>query len=416
MAPRVRLFNRNVRLYFATWACIGFGFGGFHTVLLNLYLLRLGYGPEFIGTANGTITLLLALSSFPAGWLARRYGYRRMLTVGMGLCIAYAVVPVSGLVSSVARAPTILIGLAVFGIGAATVMVSGPPFLMANVRPEHRNRTFSMRSAISPLFAFAGSLAAGLLPGLLAAIRRFAPDGPGAYGVSLAVTPVLLAVGFFFLLLTRAIEEPSTAKVASERTGRPPVRLMVTLAAVNLLVMGSIRSTRMFFNVYMDTELLTPTFLIGGAVAAGQLLSVPSALLMPGLARKIGRSQTLVLAVCLLLLSQLLLAVVPQWLFAGAGLAGIIVSFAVFECAFAVHSQELVAAEWRSVMVGATTAARGVSTFAVVFGGGYLVAAFGHRPLFIINAALALLACVVFLFSDNLWPARDKRHLGYRSA
>ena len=44
------LFNRDVRLVLFSQALIGFTiFGGVYTVLLNLYLLRLGYGPQMIG-------------------------------------------------------------------------------------------------------------------------------------------------------------------------------------------------------------------------------------------------------------------------------------------------------------------------------------------------------------------------------
>jgi hypothetical protein len=46
----VRGFNRSVVvLWLLTWALAAFGYFGLQGVLFNLYLLRLGFGPEFIG-------------------------------------------------------------------------------------------------------------------------------------------------------------------------------------------------------------------------------------------------------------------------------------------------------------------------------------------------------------------------------
>lgn len=76
----LRLFSREARLYLVTAGLIGFTiFGGIYTTLLNLYLLRLGYGPEFIGLVNAVGLFGLAIFSLPAGMLGDRWGVRRMM-------------------------------------------------------------------------------------------------------------------------------------------------------------------------------------------------------------------------------------------------------------------------------------------------------------------------------------------------
>ena len=63
----VRQFNRNVRLFLLSAALIGFTTsGGVQGVLLNLYLLRLGYGLDFVGQINSIGGLVFALFSLPA--------------------------------------------------------------------------------------------------------------------------------------------------------------------------------------------------------------------------------------------------------------------------------------------------------------------------------------------------------------
>ncbi len=297
---------------------------------------------------------------------------------------------------------------------AAIVMVAIQPFLTASTIPEQRNRAFSMQMAIAPLFGFGGSLVGGLLPGTLAVSLGLTLDASRAYGLSLLLVPVVFALGFILLHLTRDVEEAPTRKKAA-RADKAPIRIILGLSLINLLVMASLRSTQLFFNIYMDARLQASTSLIGITIAVAKLLSVPSALLMPIIAKKIGRSMTLVASIGVLCLSQLFMALVPHWAVAGLSLAGVLAVFAVFSSTFAVHSQELVAPEWRSIMAGTATAARGVGSSALVFGGGYLISGLGHRPLFILNAILALVAAIIFLFARSLWPAGDQKPLRRRS-
>ena len=44
-----KLFNGNTRLFLAAWALWWFARYGINGVLFNLYLLRMAFGPEFIG-------------------------------------------------------------------------------------------------------------------------------------------------------------------------------------------------------------------------------------------------------------------------------------------------------------------------------------------------------------------------------
>ena len=82
---KLRLFNRDVRLYLVTAVLRGLAWDGIRVVLLNLYLLRLGYGPEFIGIVNGLGALAFSLFCLPAGLLDRRWGSRRLLIAGLSM-------------------------------------------------------------------------------------------------------------------------------------------------------------------------------------------------------------------------------------------------------------------------------------------------------------------------------------------
>ena len=56
---------------------------GMYLVLLNLYLLRLGYGPEFIGLVQGTGIFAIVALSMPASAAGRRWGLHGLIVGGI---------------------------------------------------------------------------------------------------------------------------------------------------------------------------------------------------------------------------------------------------------------------------------------------------------------------------------------------
>src|SRR4029453_16949911 len=78
-------FNRNIRLCLIAWALIGFGYFGVQGVLLNLYLLRLGFDTRFIGSLIASGQLVWGLAALPAGAIGRRMGLRAALIASAAL-------------------------------------------------------------------------------------------------------------------------------------------------------------------------------------------------------------------------------------------------------------------------------------------------------------------------------------------
>ena len=253
----LRLFGRDVRLYFFTMALIGFTvFGGVAGGLLNLYLLRLGYGPEFIGTINAVNWLSLALFALPAGALGLRLGVRRVMIGGMSLLVVgHGLFPT---VEYVPRAwwPGWLLATRVLGgLGLALYLVNSVPFLMGATTPERRDHAFSTRMALIPLAGFAGSLVGGLLPGLLAGGLGVSLEHPAPYRYSLLVAALLLIPGVAALWATRPIHvERTGGRMASRRAAIPygPIAVLVLVGMLRVAGEGGVRS---FINVYLDASL-----------------------------------------------------------------------------------------------------------------------------------------------------------------
>ncbi len=179
---KLRLFNRDVRLFLVTAALSGFTWDGIRAVLFNLYLLRLDYGPESIGLINAVGALAFAVFCLPAGALGARWGCRRTLLSGMGLMVVgNGLLPLVEFMPATWQTGWLLATYVLACLGLALYFVNGAPFLMNATGPKERNHAFSVQAALTPLAGFVGSLAAGALPRVFVTMLDVSPEAPAAY-------------------------------------------------------------------------------------------------------------------------------------------------------------------------------------------------------------------------------------------
>ncbi len=178
----LRSFSPDVRRLIGVWGFMAFGYFGISSVLVNLYLLRLGYGVEFIGLLIASGQALWAITSLPAGALSRRIGLRTTLILapafvaaGLGLMLLVEMLPRS------AWSTWLFAGWMISWIGASLLNVSSTPYMMLAARPEERNIAFSTQSAVTAFMGFAGGVVAGLVPALIARLLGISPDDPDKY-------------------------------------------------------------------------------------------------------------------------------------------------------------------------------------------------------------------------------------------
>lgn len=385
-----RLFSRDVRLFLVTSFLIGFTiFGGIYTVLLNLYLLRLGYGPEFIGVVNAAGLLGLALFSLPAGAAGTRWGSRRTMIAGLALAaVGNTLLPLAEFVPVEVRPGWLLATNLTGSLGLTFYIVNINPFLMRVTGAEERNHVFSVQAALWPLAGFMGSLVAGVLPRFFGAALNVSVDHPLPYRYPLLIAGLLLGTGVAAMLKTR---EPSNVdrQASTTERGAMPVGIIALFGMIVLLTVAGEGLTRTFFNVYLDDGLHAPTGRIGALAALGQLAAVPAALAMPLLAARWGRARTYLLASLGLALSLVPLALAPHWGAAGLGFMGVVALASISRPAIMIYQMEMVAQGWRVAIASAGTTAVGLSWALMAIGGGYLIPVLGYRAVFAIGAMLS---------------------------
>ncbi|PKN72385.1 MAG: MFS transporter [Candidatus Cloacimonetes bacterium HGW-Cloacimonetes-3] len=123
---------------------------------LPLYLIALGGTPIIIGVLNGMDNLLSALYSYPGGWLADRFGYRRALTIfNVMAMVGYLIVVIFPSWQAV------LIG-AIFFISWTAISLPATMSLVSSVVPVNkRSMGISMNSIVKRIPMAIGPIMGG---------------------------------------------------------------------------------------------------------------------------------------------------------------------------------------------------------------------------------------------------------------
>jgi len=391
----LRTFNRGIWLFLLAWALMAFSYFGIQGVLLNLYLLRLGFGPEFIGLLIASGQIIWAVMALPAGAIGARMGLRAalitgsvLLTLGMGMLLMVEAFPRS------------VWAIWLFGcwmllwVGAALNTVNSIPYLMNVSAAAERNHAFSAQGAVIGLMAFVGSLVAGLLPGLVIAWRGGSLDEPAPYRYALWLAPLVYALGVLVWAGAPHVKLAGEAETLSPST--KPLRLFVFFGLVVFLLTASEGAVRAFFNVYLDQALHVPTAQIGTILGVGQLLPVFIVLITPQLLGRWGTSLTLFVTTAGAGLAMLPLATLAHWVPASLGFLGVMSMLAVNGPARNIFSQEIVLPRWRTTTsaIGTIGLALGWASMAAV--GGYLIVHVGFGGLFFVGAVLAFASAILW--------------------
>lgn len=409
----LRNLNRNVLYYLAATALIGLAFdGGVFSVLFNLYLLRLGFGPEFIGQVAGAGLLVFSLASLPAGSIGERFGYRAIMVLGLGMMVGgSALLPLAESLPGGWIGPAILTLYLIMYAGLGFYFVNAVPYVMSISTEDERNRAFSMQTALLALAAFTGSLGGGFLPRFFAMLLNLDQHHAAPYRYPLLLAALLLLPSIWILFRiqrpsTEAVDEPEPVAAASATASAskyprrgiysPVVMTLLMLSIVRFFQVSGVATVYTFFNVYMDTELAVATSHIGLIAASARLLGVFAALSTPGLINRIGSPNTVLLASAIGTVSTLPLALIPYWPAAGLGFIGVTAISSMRFPAFMVFATSLVPPNWRGTLAGVGEFAGGLSFAGLAFIGGSMAEKQGFSSLFLLGGGLTLMGTILF--------------------
>lgn len=399
----IRSFDGSTRMVLASQGVAALS-GGVWGVLANLYLLRLGYGPEFIGLANFVIMATTGAASLPGGEIGRRFGMRRTIAWSATASgVLFGAFVAAWLVPAPIRAGWLIGTAFLAGIANGVQFVCYTPLLADLSTEGQRGNIFSIGFALSTSLSLFGALLGGILPGLAAITFATSADGAPAYGVSLLVAMATLLPSALLVLWAR---EPRTAArhadgsrplaAAGAEMGLRPTRALLGAGAVMFCSWLGLGTVVTYWNVYLDQSMHLATTAIGSISAITQLVAIPVSLAAPLVMARLSPRRTYPLALLGIAVSIAVLGLAKGPIVAGLAIVTRFAFFSISSPTFATYSQSIVPPRWRGTMAGVvnTAYAGGFSVIALV--GGYLVAGAGFGALFAVGAAMVALAAGLY--------------------
>ena len=204
---RFRQFHRNARLFIYLTFILSVSQAIFGLVY-NLYILKLGYTREFLGTLESIPVFVTAALAVPLALLCVNLPLKKNLLITLSLAVFAAL----GL--SIFPSKAMLISFRfVSGFAGAFMAITSWPLMARYSTDKDRNFVFSFQFAFSMLGGFLGNMIGGSLTGWTAGLLSGGAESAEAYRVTMLTGVALMAVS---ILPAFYFEEP-------EKTGDAPM-------------------------------------------------------------------------------------------------------------------------------------------------------------------------------------------------
>ena len=402
LPAKFRNTPKNVKLFLTTVLAYGIAVEGISAVLLNLYLLRLGYGTEFIGGLNSAGLFVFALVSLPIG-AVQRFSSRKMLQIGLVL----SVIGNLGLPLAPFLAADPAVWLIIFRItamiGLSCYFVHQMPFSMEITAPEWHSRIMSQTMAFFSLAAFLGSWVGGLLPEFLGRWLSIPLTDPWPFQLAMLIATLVVVPAIFVTMFitereqTEAEKEVEVAEYQSAWSSlRSIIGLVILIIIIRAIQTSGVGVILTFSNVYFDDALGVATGQIGFISGFGRLLGVPMSLTIPWMMKRYGSYSFVFIALGFIALLMVPLALIPIWPVAAVALVAINSMGGWRYLSFLTFTMSQVSEKQRSLMSGAGEMAIGLGFGTASFVGGYLISWYGYRELFLFGSAMTVLGMLLF--------------------
>ena len=395
-------FNKDIWLWLFAWFCgLGFAYFGVYTVAFNLYIVRLGYGPDFVGLLQSTGSITGAIFSIPAGILGTRFGIKRFMIIGMMIfATGFVLLWLSGSIQN--NRFILIVSNVVLGIGVSAYLTNAFPVFTAIMKPDERTLGFTLMAVAEPLGGLAGSIVGGSFPLLLVRTLGLSIEGPEPFRHTLLVPAVLLFAGSIGMMMTK---RSSSSMVGNDDLPTAAIprralkRVVITIVVIAFAGATRIHATgipRLYFNLFAERVLGFNVASIGSSLGSSQLVAIPLILAVPIISNRIGIKPMAMYALLITVASAVLMALVPIGSLAVTALFIGSIGLSLGNPAFNQFSQEIFEPRFRPIASGAIFTALNLGLAGFNLLAGQLISRFGFTLLFLLSAASTLTGVFVF--------------------
>lgn len=288
--------NRRVLLFLCHSLLFHIALLGIADILLNFYLVSIGYNTATISLIQSLPRLSGFLIGLPIGLIANRVGNRRLIllsTAGIALSVA-----ITALTQSL---PIIAASRLLWGACFGANQVVKPPFMVTLTDRSEHTAQFSYHNLVAMLAVAIGSALGGTLPliasqllGIAGAAGLAPEEMPLSYRAAIIGASVLLLLSNLPILRLRGTAaDGGGAALRDGKWRSTPWRRLVRLT-LPLFVFGiSGGLTFPFFNLIFRELFGIADSAVGGVIGLGWLVMGLAPLLNPAVEARLGRAGAL---------------------------------------------------------------------------------------------------------------------------
>lgn len=264
--------NRSVGLFLLASVLVHTTMGALN-VVLNLYIMELGFSEEFAGLITSLKLFANGLICIPAGIYVARVGYRR------GLMVASAAQGVGVLVMALFPTPTFIgLGAILIGVAQAAKAVSSAPFMVESCPPQARQNLFSLNFSLMMFANMAGNAISGWMP-------SFWVDSLQGYAGTIQVFGLITLVSLAPLMGVAALKAANRQSIGRQLAGSADLLRREPALGRMLLCHASIGFGAglivPLFNIFLSGKLGASSGQIGVVMSLAQTATAVGGLLMP---------------------------------------------------------------------------------------------------------------------------------------
>jgi MFS family permease len=284
-------FRPNARLYLLYAIIAGIAIGIFR-LLFNFYVLSLGFDEKLLGNLVTTGSMTALIVALPMGYLADFLGRKKslliaaiMISFSIGMMVVWPTSPVLYAMNIVSGAAQSLAGMTM------------SPFLMENSGDHERTYLFSFSMGIQMVSASVGNWIGGYLPTWVGNMRDVSALSSQAYGGSILVVAIALAIAVLPLLLIkmpRLDHSERTLFAPFSYAAKNPKKLTKLILPMLITSVGA-GLIMPFMNVFFRQQYHQSDQVIGVLFAWGSLAMGLGLLIAPPLADRLGKIQLVVI-------------------------------------------------------------------------------------------------------------------------
>ncbi len=282
-----KAFSPNARNFLLLTFLMSFAQSVFGLVF-NLYILKLGYTRDFLGTLGAIPGLSIAALAIPLAVFCGSLPARKSLLASLALSFA----SMAGMAVFPGRAPLMFFSL-VSGTAGALFAITAMPLMARSTAEKERQHLFSFQFAVSMTAAFAGNLASGWLTGFWATAFSYGDETAAAYRATmLAACALLLAAG----LPALKIKEAPAPKDKSGAAAFSSIALWPALLvlAPQLIISFGAGMIMPFLNIFFKSSFDLHISKLGFFMALMPLAMAAGGLIGPWLVTRIGRVRAMI--------------------------------------------------------------------------------------------------------------------------